>query len=331
MKKWYLVGLMAELMMLGLVGVAQAAPVQWATNGHYYDAIAFPSGITWEDAKTVAENSTYLGVKGHLATITSMDENSFIVDNLGGPFALNTFFLGGFQPAGSPEPAGNWQWITGETWSFTNWHPDAPNNLYSGGGTIALPYGISEEVLHFWGNNGTWNDVPLASGWYGLIVEYEPPPFTKWAGAASFNLTFTNPHYNEKSKNTELKKSKEAFTGTAEVYILEEELTLNEKGCYVSFFSEDGNMTFCIKEIASVSTYYFKRTTADTFYLIGTGVSSITEDGEVFEGVVNLDSSGSFQKDISGQLSSIAISGQIVGGSNYDFVFSGSFRATLTK
>jgi hypothetical protein len=167
--------LCAILLVFAVVGIGQASPVLWATNGHYYDAIAFPSGITWNDAKTVAENSTYLGMNGHLATVTSADENSFIVNNLGGASAVNRFFLGGFQPAGSPEPAGNWQWITGETWSFTNWDPSEPNNTYSGGAIFdSQVTSTSEEVLHFYHNQGQWNDVPLMSGWGGLIVEYEP-------------------------------------------------------------------------------------------------------------------------------------------------------------
>lgn len=155
-------------------GIAQAEPILWEANGHYYETIAYPSGITWEDAKIYAENSVYLGMQGHLATVTSADENSFIVNNLGGPLAIHTFFLGGFQPAGSPEPGGNWQWITGETWSFTNWVPGEPNNEYSGGAIFdsQVP-SSSEEVLHFFLSAGQWNDVPRMSGWGGLMVEYE--------------------------------------------------------------------------------------------------------------------------------------------------------------
>jgi hypothetical protein len=37
--------------------LAIAAPVYNPGTGHYYDAIAFPSGITWKDAKTFSENS----------------------------------------------------------------------------------------------------------------------------------------------------------------------------------------------------------------------------------------------------------------------------------
>ncbi len=104
-----------------------------------------------------------------------MEENAFIVSSFGAS-GVNCFFLGGFQPLASPEPAGNWRWITGETWSYTNWYYNAPNNQYSGGAIFNPPgdwWLMPEDVLHLWANAGKWNAVPHASGWGGLIVEYE--------------------------------------------------------------------------------------------------------------------------------------------------------------
>lgn len=171
-------GFVTAFMALSLAVVCHATPVLWEANGHYYEALAFPSGITWDDANALASSSTYMGMSGHLATITSMEEHTFIINSLGGWPALHGYFLGGFQPAGSPEPGGNWQWVTGETWSFSNWYWTAPNNEYSGaaiidppGFTGTPPWG-PEDVLHIW-INGQWNDVPHDSGWGGLIVEYE--------------------------------------------------------------------------------------------------------------------------------------------------------------
>ncbi len=166
--------LSAILFVFAVNGQLQAAPILWATNGHYYESIAFPAGITWADAKNYAEGLQYSGMSGHLATITSMNENLFIINTFGGANALNGYFLGGFQPAGSSEPAGNWQWVTGEAWSFTNWDPAEPNNAYSGGAIFdSQVTSTNEDVLHFYHYNGQWNDVPLLSGWGGLIVEYE--------------------------------------------------------------------------------------------------------------------------------------------------------------
>jgi len=176
MKMKYVVGFATALLILSMSGIGYATPVLWEANGHYYEALAFPSGITWDDANALASSSSYLGMSGHLATITSMDENDFIINSLGGASVLNGYFLGGFQPAGSSEPDGNWQWVTGEAWLFTNWASGEPNNEYSGAAIIDPPgdwWLISEEVLHFYHGEGQWNDVPLTSGWGGLIVEYE--------------------------------------------------------------------------------------------------------------------------------------------------------------
>src|SRR5262249_15632204 len=50
--------------------------VQWRVadggNGHYYQAVSTPGGITWEAAQAAA-----VGMGGYLATITSAAENAF--------------------------------------------------------------------------------------------------------------------------------------------------------------------------------------------------------------------------------------------------------------
>lgn len=192
-------GIMLTLLLIGmltLVSNAQAAePVYFSETGHYYQAIAIAGvyegiytvsgGITWNDAKSLAESLSYLGVQGHLATITSKAENDFIINNLGGPDLLNRYWLGGFQPPGSPEPDGNWQWVTGEPWIYANWASGEPNNCY-GGEMGGAPAGSDEERLHFWGYTGQWNDMEESSYQPGLIVEYDIPPVP--VGGYSFSM-----------------------------------------------------------------------------------------------------------------------------------------------
>ena len=92
--KLKLIAGLATALMLGVSAIGHAEPICWVANGHYYEAVAFPSGITWDEARAVAANSTYLGVSGHLATITSMEENTFIVNNLVDPEnQFNTIIL----------------------------------------------------------------------------------------------------------------------------------------------------------------------------------------------------------------------------------------------
>ena len=179
MKK--LLGLLCGmLLLLALIGMAQAEPVLWETNGHYYEAIAVPSGITWVDASIDATNSSYLGMGGYLATVTSEEENNFIHTTFGSSNIVG-FLLGGFQLPGSDEPSAGWTWVTGEEWNawdVSNWKADEPNNAYSGGAIFYHGTSTSEEVLQYSNWGGTWasqfNDVPDMSGWGGYIVEYEP-------------------------------------------------------------------------------------------------------------------------------------------------------------
>jgi hypothetical protein len=173
--------LIAPLVLLSSVLVAEAAPTRWDVNGHFYEAIAVPQGISWANASTQAQLAG-----GHLATITSAVENAFVFSLITDTafWRLNTShfydgpWIGGFQPPGSPEPGGNWQWVTGEPFVYQNWSsPMQPDNTA----------GI-EDKLHFWGISGTvdskWNDHnPLGadgsvSGVRGYVVETVPEPST---------------------------------------------------------------------------------------------------------------------------------------------------------
>lgn len=104
--------------------------VKW-TNGHCYEAVLTP-GLSWTEAKVACEQRG-----GYLVTITSAQENTFVFSLVSGNNAfwyLDSFgnglgpWLGGFQPDGSQEPAGNWQWVTGEPFIYTNWENDQPDN-----------------------------------------------------------------------------------------------------------------------------------------------------------------------------------------------------------
>ena len=62
---------------LSFISRIQAAPVQWDAgsggNGHYYEAVQVPDGVSWTAASALAN-----GAGGYLATITSEAENNFV-------------------------------------------------------------------------------------------------------------------------------------------------------------------------------------------------------------------------------------------------------------
>ncbi len=129
------------------------------------------SGITWDDAEAACEARG-----GYLATITSQAECDFaysVVSGDNGFWRVDEYgswtgpWLGGLQPPGSPEPAGGWQWVTGENWSYTHWTSGEPNNM---GGT--------ENRLEFFGNpnkSSNWNDITNTIGLYGYVFESNTP------------------------------------------------------------------------------------------------------------------------------------------------------------
>ncbi len=137
----------------------------WSGNGHLYE-IYNASGITWDNANAFAQSQTragYIGT-GYLATSTSAAENAFIASLNG-----NTQrWLGGFQPPNETNPLANWQWVTGEAWSYTNWASGEPNDAYGPASEQHLAIGLFSA--------DTWNDESNLGQIGGLIVEYTPVP-----------------------------------------------------------------------------------------------------------------------------------------------------------
>lgn len=173
----------AVITALGLAGASLSFGwMQWSGNGHYYEIFEIDgSDFSWSAAN--AQASSLAGGTAYLATITSSDENDFVfaladdaaywkVDVAGnneGPY------LGGFQPVGSSEPSGGWQWVTGETWSYTNWWPGEPNNFGGDESRLVLFSGGSAR-------SNRWNDVGDNADsiihWYVAEVEAVPEPAT---------------------------------------------------------------------------------------------------------------------------------------------------------
>jgi hypothetical protein len=134
-----------------------------ATN-HCYEAVAVSTGITWPAAKTAAPGASYNGFHGHLATITSAAENTFLMST---GLAVPFYWIGASQPLGTGIcPSCSWSWVTGEPFVYTNWAPGEPNDFYGPG---------SEPYLTFWTPVGAWNDQFTAAVQPGYVVEYDRP------------------------------------------------------------------------------------------------------------------------------------------------------------
>lgn len=101
---------------------------------------------------------------GYLATITSTSEQDFIYNNLvsGANDPFQECWIGAAQTTCTPEPSCGWQWITGETWGFTNWDSEKPDNVG----------GIESNIVML--GNGSWDDL-YALNLKSFICEWTTP------------------------------------------------------------------------------------------------------------------------------------------------------------
>lgn len=134
-------------------------PLYCPDTKHYYDIVE--SAIKWEEAKQYAQSLSYKGMKGHLAAVTSQKENEFIFKNLASRSRVSSLWIGGCQYPLTIDPILNWNWVTGEKWSYTNWSPNEPNDFND----------FDETGLVMWCYSGMWNDEKGDIS--GFVIEYE--------------------------------------------------------------------------------------------------------------------------------------------------------------
>jgi len=164
------------LLLTGCAPARAACPdgaVKW-TNGHCYEAVLAP-GVSWDQAQAQC-----VARGGHLATITSAEENAFVFSSVSGNpsfWFLDGYgnglgaWLGGYQTSGSGGPASGWRWVTNEPFAYTNWETGQPGDME----------GLEQNRLRFFKAGGLigsrWDDCeannPLAHR-LGYIFESEP-------------------------------------------------------------------------------------------------------------------------------------------------------------
>jgi hypothetical protein len=116
--------------------------------------------LKWEDAKSAAEAKG-----GHLATLTSAAESSFVWELLA-DLNFSSYWLGGYRNKLGNDPAENWSWVTGEAWDYHNWEVGEPNNGVGG----------TQNYLHYWKSDGKWDDMENGRYMAGYVVESDVAP-----------------------------------------------------------------------------------------------------------------------------------------------------------
>lgn len=108
-----------------------------------YEVVFSPSSISWTQANTTASKMyNSLGVRGHLATITTSAENTVVEDVMQESQATLTdgCWIGGVKVNGA------WGWVTGESFSYTRWNSGEPNNYLGVENYLMVSYSGNRKV-----------------------------------------------------------------------------------------------------------------------------------------------------------------------------------------
>ena len=160
--------------------LVRAAPVQWPVssggNDHFYEFVAAqessgPTPQTRGSGSTNVQRTERLPGDIDLGRRRQLRRYELRL-----PLYIEAW-AGGIQtPFNNPSPADGWGWITGESWSFTDWAVGEPND--TGGPEYLLSIGGDLNQPQF---QRKWNDDELGTNQQlktGYLVEYpvpEPP------------------------------------------------------------------------------------------------------------------------------------------------------------
>lgn len=136
-----------------------------AVNGHFYRPVS--TTATYTDSKIIASQQSFKGQTGYLVTITSADEQNFIIANVPQNniwFALSDRLQEGYwriddgPENGTLVNIGNYNGNP-QPGTYQNWCGGEPND--AGGEDFAVTK---------WGGGGCWNDLPNWSNPY--VIEF---------------------------------------------------------------------------------------------------------------------------------------------------------------
>ena len=170
-------------------------------NGSSYQWVASP-GITWAQAKSFAEGSSFNGQHGYLATITTVKELNFIDQVVFATGRPDNTFIGGSDAL----EEGVWRWVTG---------PEGDSN--GGAGTVFFNKGnyVGEKVADWQSLSGgytsggdslllyswwqpffnPWNDstgAPVTGGPAGYLIEWAKVAANNYFPTGAVTITGTS-------------------------------------------------------------------------------------------------------------------------------------------
>ena len=119
-------------------------------NGHIY--VIFQDKVSWFEAYSYCE-----ALGGYLATVTSEEEQKFVLSYLQLSNCKDSVWLGGYTI-----DAKKWEWITGEAFEYTNWYTNQPDTYQNKEFFLAIAFEYANK----------WNDGSPIEGIY-FLCEFE--------------------------------------------------------------------------------------------------------------------------------------------------------------
>lgn len=114
------------------------SPIFTAPDGTKHRYRIYKGVHTWVEAKAFCE-----ALGGHLATLTTAEENEFVYR-----FMRDCGYLTAYFGLSDEARKGDWIWVTGEPFVYTNWHRGEPSRS-----------GRERYGMYFYKHtDGTWND-----------------------------------------------------------------------------------------------------------------------------------------------------------------------------
>lgn len=117
---------------------SDVSPVFTAPDGTRHRYQIYKGVRTWVEAKAFCE-----ALGGHLATLTTEEENAFVYQ-----FMRDSGYLTAYFGLSDEKRVGDWIWVTGEPFEYSNWHRGEPSRS-----------GRERYGMYFYKHtDGTWND-----------------------------------------------------------------------------------------------------------------------------------------------------------------------------
>jgi hypothetical protein len=130
----------------------------YSRNGHSYEVI--DQTMIWANARSDCERRG-----GYLATITSSEEQSFIMELLSRTGNKSLYWLGGYREGS------NWKWVTNESSNYRNWMSGKPDNFNNREDKLLII-----RLTPSWGGSlGQWDDINNSGDGnsFGYICEWD--------------------------------------------------------------------------------------------------------------------------------------------------------------